>query len=134
MTRFLMAFLLLAPALLCGCQAMPQAPTVTVQPGDARSPAEFRSDDVDCRQHASSGGPASDRRATVASGKEGSLIDGTDSAQYAGFGMQRDYNRAYVRCMYLKGNRVPLLARERWPAPRSTWPPDRDAYFLPLQP
>ena len=134
MIPFLKGFPLLALALLGGGETMPQAPTVTAQRGDARSSEEFRTDDVECRQAASAGAVAADDRvAKVAGGREGSLIDGTDSAQFAGVGLQQRYNRAYVRCMYLKGNRVPLLARERWPAPRSTWPPDRNAYFLPLQ-
>ncbi len=159
MIRFLKGFPLVALTLLAGCETMPQGPTVTALPGDAKSSDEFRADDVDCRQHASAQadevtlastgraggvtgaargtaigvGTVDGRGSTVVGGKTGSLIDGTDSAQFVGYGLQQRYNRAYVQCMYMKGNRVPLLARERWPAPRSPWPPDPDAYYLPLE-
>jgi hypothetical protein len=118
----------MALALLAGCETIPVGPTVTTLQGDAKSLDEFRTDDVDCRQYAVDG-----RSPTPARGTTGSLIDGTDSAQYVGYGLQQRYNRAYVRCMYMKGNKVPLLARERWPAPRSPWPPSPGAYYLPLQ-
>jgi hypothetical protein len=124
-------FALVALALLAGCETLPTRPTVTALQGGARSSDEFRADDVDCRQYAHAA--AEGRGSALAGGGTGSLIDGTDSAQYAGYGLQQRYNRAYVQCMYIKGNRVPLLARERWPAPRSTWPPDSSAYFFPLQ-
>ena len=162
MVHFLKGFPLLALALLAGCYAMPAGPTVTALPGDAKSPDEFRTNDRDCRQYAfaqadvvasasadhagrATGGvrgtavstaadTAGDGRGpTVAGGRPGSVIDGIDSAQFAGYGLQRRYNRAYVQCMYLKGNNVTLLARERWPAPRSPWPPDPDAYYSPVQ-
>jgi hypothetical protein len=134
MIHLLKSLPLVALALLAGCETMPEGPTVTALQGDAKSPDEFRTDDVDCRQYASAADAAVDGRgSTVAGGRTGSLIDGTDSAQFVGYGLQRRYNRAYVQCMYIKGNRVPLLARERWPAARSPWPPDPDAYYLPLQ-
>src|ERR1700682_1590124 len=126
---------LVALALVMGCDTMPQAPTVTTLPGIHKSVDEFRTDDVDCRQYAAAqlgsavsasrglgGGltgalsgsavcaatnPAvgGDRSATR--GTAGSLIDGTDSAQFAGFGLQQRYNCAYVQCMYARGDRVP---------------------------
>jgi hypothetical protein len=133
MIHFLKSLPVVALALVAGCETMPQGPTVTALQGDAKPIDEFRTDDVNCMRYASA--PADE--VTLASadhaGTTGSVIDGTDSAQYVGYGLQRRYNRAYVRCMYLKGNKVPLLARERWPAPRSPWPPDPDAYYLPLQ-
>src|ERR1700682_2097920 len=128
---------LVALALMAGCETMPVGPTVTALQGAARSSDEFRTDDVDCRQYAHAQADevtlAPADGSTVAGGRTGSLIDGTDSAQFVGYGSQRRYNRAYVQCMYIKGNKVPLLARERWPAPRSPWPPDPHAYHLPLQ-
>jgi hypothetical protein len=132
MIHFLKPFPLVALALLAGCETMPAGPTVTALQGDGKSSEEFRADDAACKQYASAD-PAG-KIMSVAGGRTGSLIDGTDSAQYAGYGSQLSYNRAYVRCMYIKANKVPLLARERWPAPRSTWPPARDAYYFPLQP
>ena len=149
---------LVALALLAGCDTMPVGPTVTALQGADKGFDEFRTDDVDCRQYAyaqvreamaasadhASGvmstapssaicvavGPATDGRGPAVAGpRTGSLIDGTDAAQFAGYGLQQRYNCAYVQCMYIKGDRVPLLARERWPAPRSPWPPDPDAYY-----
>src|ERR1700682_5309532 len=135
MICFLKSLSPVALALLAGCETMPVGPTVTALQGDAKSPDEFRTDDVDCRQYASAQGAVAvdGRGPAAAGGRTGSLIDGTDSAQFVGYGLQRRYNRAYVQCMYIKGNKVPLLARERWPAPRSPWPPDPHAYHLPLQ-
>ena len=148
----------LAVALLAGCDTMPERPTVTALQGADKGFDEFRTDDVECRQYAhaqvsgvtpasadhASGvtstapssaicvavGAAIDGRGSAAAGsRTGSLIDGTDAAQFVGYGLQQRYNCAYVQCMYLKGDKVPLLARERWPAPRSPWPPDPDAYY-----
>jgi hypothetical protein len=138
MIHLLKSFPLVALALLAGCVTMPEGPTVTALQGGAKSSDEFRTDDVDCRQYAHAQADeltfaSADPKGGVTSDRTGSLIDGTDSAQFAGYGLQQRYNRAYVRCMYLRGNKVPLLARERWPAPRSSWPPDPDAYYLPLQ-
>ena len=159
MVNFLKGFPLLV---LAGCYEMPGGPTVTALRGDAKSPDEFRTNDRDCRQyafaqtnvvasgsadhavrvtgsvHGTAVSTAADaavdgRDPTAASGRPGSVIGGIDSAQFAGYGLQQHYNRAYVECMYLKGNNVTLLARERWPAPRSPWPPDPDAYYSPVQ-
>jgi hypothetical protein len=148
---------LVALALVMGCDTVPQAPTVTMLPGVHKSADEFRTDDADCRQYAvdqlgsavsaprglgsglTSGlsgtavCPATNRAVgdnrSATAGTAGTLIDGTDSAQSAGSGLQERYNCAYVQCMYARGDRVPLLARERWPAPRSPSPPDPDAYY-----
>jgi hypothetical protein len=61
------------------------------------------------------------------------MIGGIDKAQYAGTGLQQLYNRAYVQCLYLKGHKVPLLARDRWVPPKAPLPLDPDAYIQPLQ-
>lgn len=139
-------------ALVAGCETMPQGPTVAAQPGADKNIAEFRTDDARCRQAAraelaSASAPrvlsgtavcpaasaVVDDRGSVAGDGIGTLIDGTDSAKFAGYGMQRRYNCAYVQCMYGRGDKVPLLARERWTAPRSPWPPDPDEYYPRLQ-
>ncbi len=130
MINFPGTFLVVALALLTGCQAIPVGPTVTTLQGDARGPGEFRADDEDCRKYASA--PEGEVR-LASKGGTGSVIDGVDSAQYAGYGLQQRYNRLYVQCMYIRGNKVPVLARERWPAPRSPWPADPEAYFLPVE-
>jgi hypothetical protein len=156
MTHFLKGVPLLALALLAGCYTMPEGPTVTALQGDARNANEFRTDNVDCRQYAAAQtdkaisaagghpgwvtgvapGAASDAamggRDATGAGRTGSVVDGLDSAQFAGFGPQEVYNRAYIQCMYFRGNKVPLLATERWPAPRSPWPPDPALYYSPL--
>lgn len=149
---------LLVLTLLAGCYSMPDGPTVTALQGDAKSSSEFRADTVDCRQYAqalaadwtlrspdpagwstsarpgtAASAAADGRDSTAVGGGTGSVIDGLDAAQFAGFGPQKIYNRAYIRCMYIKGNKVTVLAQERWPAPRSPWPPDPAAYYSPLE-
>jgi hypothetical protein len=126
--------LLMAVGLLAGCESIPAGPTVTAMQGEAKSADEFRADEVACRQYASSQVDKGKLDAPAAgSGATGSLIGGTDKAQYAGTGLQQISNRAYVQCLYLRGHKVPLLARERWTGPKAPWPPDPDAYIHPLQ-
>ncbi|WP_454741374.1 hypothetical protein [Cupriavidus necator] len=51
---------------------------------------------------------------------------GAGNAQYAGYGTQRQYDAAYVQCMYASGNRVPVsgrVAAAPAPAPRYYYPP-----------
>jgi hypothetical protein len=137
MARILKSLAPVVLALLAGCETMPEGPTVTALPGETKSADQFRNNDRECRQYANAraNGLASASPDAVADGHDtiGSVIDGIDSAQYVGYGLQQRYNRAYVRCMYIKGNSVPLLAREQWPSPRSPWPPDPEAYYFPLQ-
>ena len=128
MNPLLKALPLAVLAMVAGCETRPQGPTVTALQGEARSIDEFRADVAECKRYA-----VEDRGSIAPGGNQGSLIDGIDSAQFAGYGLQRRYNRAYVQCMYARGNKVPVLARERWPAARSPWPPDPDAYLFPLQ-
>lgn len=48
---------------------------------------------------------------------------GADSARASGVGTQRQYDNAYVQCMYTKGHRVPVpanMAAPRTVAPRAT--------------
>ena len=40
-------------------------------------------------------------------GVAGSAI-GADSARSSGYGTQRQYDNAYIQCMYTKGHRVPV--------------------------
>lgn len=46
----------------------------------------------------------------------GSLI-GTDAARSSGHGTQRQYDQAYVQCMYAKGHRVPVPANMSYSKP-----------------
>jgi hypothetical protein len=46
---------------------------------------------------------------------------GADNARASGVGTQRQYDNAYVQCMYTKGHRVPVAANMASPrAVRST--------------
>ncbi|WP_354684954.1 hypothetical protein [Cupriavidus necator] len=62
---------------------------------------------------------------------------GASHAQYAGYGTQRQYDAAYVQCMYASGNRVPVAGRVAAvpapaPAPRYYYyPPPPPAYYVP---
>jgi len=40
---------------------------------------------------------------------------GASSAQYSGYGTQRQYDNAYIQCMYAKGHRVPVPANMAYP-------------------
>lgn len=64
---------------VAGC-ASPSRPTVSVLPGTGKSLEQFAADDTSCREWARS-----------------RTADGT----------QRDYDIAYVQCMYSKGHQVP---------------------------
>lgn len=54
---------LIALALLAGCVTVPSGPSVMVLPGDGRTFDQFRYDDMDCRNYASSqvGGASADQ-------------------------------------------------------------------------
>lgn len=51
----------------------------------------------------------------------GSLA-GTDAARTSGIGTQRQYDNAYIQCMYAKGHRVPVPANMSYsrPAPQAS--------------
>lgn len=57
---------LIVVALVAGCVTVPSGPSVMVLPGDGRSFDQFRYDDMDCRNFASSqvGGASADQVAT----------------------------------------------------------------------
>ena len=40
---------------------------------------------------------------------------GASLAQYSGYGTQRQYDNAYIQCMYAKGHRVPVPANMAYP-------------------
>lgn len=42
----------------------------------------------------------------------GSMV-GTETAQSSAYGLQRNYDNAYIQCMYAKGQRVPVSAAQR---------------------
>jgi hypothetical protein len=50
---------------------------------------------------------------------------GANSANYSNYQMQRQYDQAYMQCMYAKGNQVPAgpPSRPRWGPPPGYYPP-----------
>ncbi len=55
----------------------------------------------------------------------GSMV-GADSAQRSGYGTQRQYDNAYVQCMYARGHKVPVsaeMARSLQQTPSAYSPP-----------
>lgn len=122
-------------ALLAGCASVPTAPSVMALPGNGKSFDSFRFDDGDCRQYASQqvGGASNDaavRSAVVGTaigavagaaigGHQGAGVGagtgllfgsaiGAGSQQDANYGSQRQYDAAYIQCMYAKGHKVPV--------------------------
>ncbi|MGO4332260.1 hypothetical protein AB4Z48_32000 [Cupriavidus sp. 2TAF22] len=55
---------------------------------------------------------------------------GAGNAQYAGYGSQRQYDAAYVQCMYASGHRVPVYGQMVSSAPRPAAP----TYYYPPPP
>ena len=130
--------LLLGGLLLGGCATVPTGPSVMALPGSQKSFEVFRADDYDCRRYAGSlTMPASDdagvrsavvgtavgalagaainghRGAGVGAGTGllvGSMV-GSDEARAQSHGTQRDYDQAYIQCMYGRGHRVPVSAQ-----------------------
>jgi hypothetical protein len=131
-------FALACALLLAGCATVPTGPTVLVLPGSGKSFEQFRHDDATCRQYAldqtagarqaasDSGvksavvgtaigavaGAAIGGREGAAIGAGGGLIvgsaAGSDSSRYSSYGAQRQYDHAYIQCMYATGHKVPV--------------------------
>lgn len=104
-----------AGALLVGaCTVMPTGPSMLVLPGTGRSVDNFRYDDNECRQYAFAqiGGTSAQQAANQSA--VGSAV-GVNSAYASGYGTQRQYDNAYIQCMYAKGHRVPVPANMAYP-------------------
>jgi hypothetical protein len=122
-------------ALIAGCASVPTAPSVMALPGSGKNFDSFRYDDGDCRMYASQqvGGASNDaavRSAVVGTaigavagaaigGSHGAGVGagtgllfgsavGAGSQNDANYGSQRQYDAAYIQCMYAKGHRVPV--------------------------
>ena len=131
---------IVAGALLLGaCTVLPTGPGVLVLPGTGRSMESFRYDDNECRQYAYAqvGGTSAQQaanRAAVGSAAAGTAIGGSQgaavgagaglvagsavgasTASVSGYGTQRQYDNAYIQCMYAKGHRVPVPANMAYP-------------------
>lgn len=129
---------LIAAAVLAGCATAPTGPRLAALPGTGKSSEQFRYDDGQCRQFAYSRidpnaannvavrdaaiGTAIGAIAGAALGGHqgagvgagtgliaGSMI-GASESQYAGYDTQREYDRAYLECMYGKGHKIPVPA------------------------
>lgn len=50
-------------------------------------------------------------------GMAGGAAVGTDAAQQSGYGSQRQYDNAFIQCMYAKGHRVPVPGNMNYSAP-----------------
>lgn len=123
--------------LLGGCASMPTGPMVLVLPGTSRSIEDFRADEAQCRQYAAQqlngqGNDNSVRDAAVGTaigavagaaigGRQGAGVGagaglvvgsavGAESANRYTFDSQRQYDNAYIQCVYAKGHRVPVSA------------------------
>jgi hypothetical protein len=71
-------------------------------------------------------------------GLVGGAAVGTNSAYASGYGTQRQYDNAYIQCMYIKGHRVPVPANMAYPRtvsnPSTALPPPSGAQPPPPPP
>ena len=152
--------------LLAGCASVPTGPSVMALPGTGKSFDQFRNDDAACRQYAQyqaggAGQAAADagvRSAAVGTvigavagaaigGHEGAgagagtglligSMAGAGAAQDSAYWSQRNYDHAYIQCMYAKGNQVPVSgamtgSRRQTPAGSYYPPPPPPGYAPP---
>ena len=129
---------------LAGCATAPTGPRVTSLPGTGMSFEQFRYDDDQCRQYAHSrinpnaANNAGVRNAAIGTavgavagaaigghhgagvgagvGLVGGSMAGASESQYVGYGTQRQYDTAYLQCMYGKGHKVPVSGNMMQPA------------------
>lgn len=131
----------LSLGVLAGCASAPTGPSMLVLPGTGKNFDAFRIDDLDCRQYAASHSGAASQGineqalrgaalGAVVGTIAGAAIDGSRGAGVgAGTGLivgtaagssqggvsgrdaQRQFDNAYVQCMYAKGHRVPVDGR-----------------------
>ena len=122
---------------LSACSTIPTAPSILALPGTNRTFDSFRADDQDCRLYASRqitvpvtdpgvqsavGGTAVGAGGGAAiGGEQGGAVgagtgllmgsaDGADSNREYTYGTQRQYDYAYIQCMYGRGHKVPVSA------------------------
>jgi len=86
--------LLLALLLLGACATTPKGPSVLALPGTGKSLDEFRADDMACRQYAL--------------GQTAGIAQGQTANESAAYLSQRQYDFAYLQCMYARGHRIPV--------------------------
>jgi hypothetical protein len=150
-----------ATALLAlgGCATAPTGPSVLVLPGNDRSFNDFRADEAECRQYASQQIGTSPNESTVRGAVIGTVIGaaagaaigghqgagggagtglpfgtagGGGSSERRAYGSQRQYDNAYIQCMYGRGHRVPVSGAfsrpTRAPADPNGYPPPPPNY------
>lgn len=88
MMRKLITLVFLAP--LCACSTIPSGPSALVLPGQQKNEAQFRGDDVACRQFAHT-----------------RLLATPHPPQSLGEG-QLHFDIDYLQCMYGKGHMIPV--------------------------
>ena len=123
--------------LLGACSTIPTAPSILALPGSNRSFDSFRGDDQECRLYASrqitvpvtdpgvqsavvgtavgaAAGAAIGGQLGAAVGAGAGLLMGSavgaDSNREYTYGTQRQYDHAYIQCMYGRGHKVPVSA------------------------
>lgn len=126
-----------ASLMLGACAAPPMGPTVNVLPGQGKPFEAFQQDKAVCENYASSQTAGQAERANnqavgsallgtalgaglgaAVGGGRGAAIGagagavagtayGANGSQYAQGGIQRQYDNAYMQCMYSHGNQVP---------------------------
>jgi len=135
--------------LLAGCATKPMGPTVQVMPSPTKPFAVFQDDQVACKQYADQqvGGQAQAAnnqalgsaalgtvlgaglgaaigggRGAAAGAATGAVVGtgiGAGSSTNAQYSIQRQYDIAYMQCMYGRGNQVPGYQ----PSPLTAPPP-----------
>ena len=154
-----------ALTLLTACTTIPTAPSILALPGTNRTFESFRADDQDCRLYASrqitvsvadpgvqsavtgtaigavAGAAIGGQQGAAVGAGSGLLVGsavGAESSQTYSYGTQRQYDHAYIQCMYGRGHKVPVSAEfarnlsqspaatsqsKNYPPPPSTVPP-----------
>ena len=150
---------------LSACSTIHTAPSILALPGTNRTFDSFRADDQDCRLYASRqitvpvtdpgvqsavvGTAVGAAAGAAIGGQQGAAVGagtgllmgsavGADSNREYTYGTQRQYDHAYIQCMYGRGHKVPVSAEfaknlsqspvtparsGNYPPPPSTEPP-----------
>jgi len=126
--------------LLTACASVPTGPSVMVLPGSGKNFEQFQGDDatentvggavvgtlvgaaLGAAIGAAAGSPATGAAVGAGAGLLGGTAVGAGNAQGASMSVQRRYDVAYMQCMYLKGNQIPV-ARGSRPAYTAAPPP-----------
>lgn len=142
-----------ALAVLAGCATPPMGPMVAVMPGPNKPSQAFQDDDMTCRGYAQqmvAGQAQAANNQAVGAGVLGTVLGaglgaaigggrgaaigaaggalggtaiGTSQSQAAQYGIQRQYDNAYMQCMYSRGNQVPGAGR--YAGPQAYSPPQQ---------